>query len=271
MTPLAITTDYLTDRGDAAPYLRRIAAAGFTHVHWCHEWNTDFEYDPSMVAQIGRQLAECGLKLLDLHGSAGLTRRWFAPTEAERLDGVALVRNRLEMTARLGGQTVIMHAHPAFLDPLRRSLDALQPVAKQHGVRIAIENEAEFAMPRLLLREYPPEFLGLCYDAGHGNIADRHGLDELAAVTDRLIAVHLHDNDGTADQHQLPFTGTVDWPRLARLIAQSSYRQCISLEVVMRPPGRTDEAEFLARAFVAGGRLTEMIAAAGFDSAGDSR
>ena len=271
MTPLAITTDYVADHGDAAPYLRRIAAAGFSHVHWCHEWNTDFEYAPAAVAQIGRQLAECELKLLDLHGSAGQTRRWFAPVEAERLAGVALVRNRLAMTARLGGQTVIMHAHPAFLDPLRRSLDALQPVARQHGVRIAIENTPELATPRQLLCEYPPEFLGLCYDSGHGNLADRRGLDELATVTGRLIAVHLHDNNGTADQHHLPFTGTVDWPRLTRLIAQSSYRQCVSLEVVLRPPEHIAEVEFLARAVAAGQRLASLIVAAGFDTAGDSR
>ena len=271
MTALAITTDYLTDHGDAAPYLRRIAAAGFTHVHWCHEWNTDYEYGSAEIGSIQKCFTECGLQLLDLHGSAGKTRRWFAPDETERRAGVALVRNRIEMTARLGGQTVVMHAHPNLLDPLRRSLDELQPVARQYGVRIAIENEVRFSAPRQLLSEYPPEFLGLCYDSGHGNIADRRGLDELATLIDRLIALHLHDNDGTADQHKLPFTGTVDWPRLAQLIARSSYRQCVSLEVVMRNSGIIEEDVFLARAFAAGEQLIGLIAATPFDTSGDSR
>jgi len=257
---LSLTTDYLTDRGDPVPSLRRIAAAGFTHVHWCHEWNTDFKYGPAELDPIQKCITECGLKLLDLHGSAGNTHRWFAADEVARQAGVALVKNRIEMTARLGGQTVIMHAPARCLDPLRQSLDALQPVARQHGIRIAVENEDEFATLRQLLREYPPEFLGLCYDSGHGNIAGRQGLDNLAMLTDRLIALHLHDNDGTADQHKLPFTGTVDWPRLARLIAQSSYRQCVSLEAVMRQTGIVAESVFLARAFAAGERLAGLIA-----------
>ena len=39
---LSITSDYFQSAGDALPYLQRIAEAGFTHVHWCHEWATDY-------------------------------------------------------------------------------------------------------------------------------------------------------------------------------------------------------------------------------------
>ena len=41
---LSMTPDYVRSSGDPAPYLRRIADAGFSHVHWCHQWNTDFLY-----------------------------------------------------------------------------------------------------------------------------------------------------------------------------------------------------------------------------------
>ncbi|KKN76715.1 hypothetical protein LCGC14_0366860, partial [marine sediment metagenome] len=40
-------------------------------------------------------------------------------------------------------------------------------------------------------------------------------------------------NDGSGDQHNLPFSGTVDWPRLVRTIAESSYVKPLSLEVTM--------------------------------------
>ena len=119
----------------------------------------------------------------------------------------------------------------------------------------------KLATPRQLLSEDPAEYLGLCYDSGHGNIVGRQGLGDLEALTDRLIALHLHDNDGTGDQHKLMFTGTVDWPRLAKLIARSSYRQCVSSESVMRNSGITVEEEFLAQAFAAGNRFATMIAA----------
>jgi len=68
---LSMTTDYAQDRGCPLPYLVRIAAAGFAHVHWCHHWASDFLYARPEIAQIRRWLAELGLAVLDIHASAG--------------------------------------------------------------------------------------------------------------------------------------------------------------------------------------------------------
>lgn len=252
-----MTTDYAQSTGDPSPCLERIAAAGFSHVHWCHQWNTDFLYARGEVERIAAWLAADGLALLDLHGAAGPEKDWSAAEEARRQAGVELVRNRLEMAARLGGEVVILHA--GAWDALRRSLDELAPCAKGLGVRIALENTDNWSLIEAALGAYPPDYLGLCYDAGHGNI-DGAGLVKLAATKDRLISIHLHDNDGTADQHRLPFSGTIDWPRLTALLSSSAYKKCISLEVTMGQEGIAGEEEFLARAFAAGSRLAAMLA-----------
>jgi sugar phosphate isomerase/epimerase len=263
---LSMTTDYAESAGDPSPSLRRIAAAGFTHVHWCHHWNTDFLYAHSEVGQIFAWLADYGLSLLDLHGPVGPEKDWSSAEEYRRRAGVDLVRNRLEMTARLGGDVVIMHtgltagrpgAVPEW-DSLRRSLDELAPCGRSLGVRIAIEN-GEWPPIRALLDAYPPDFLGLCYDSGHGNV-DGVGLAELDRARDRLLSVHLHDNSGTADEHRLPFSGTVDWARLAAILSASAYRKCISIESNMSHEPTLGQEEFLAGAFAAGGRLAAMVA-----------
>ena len=256
---LSLTTDYANiDRGNPSPYLRRIADAGFTHIHWCHHWNTDFVYSRPEIAQIGRWLDEYALKLLDLHASVGPEKNWFSVNEWERQAGVELVRNRLEMTARLGGDAIVMHypSEPGN-EPVRRSLDELEGSARQHGVRIALEN-GSFDAVEPLLSEYAPDYVGLCYDCGHGNLVP-DGLDRLDRVKDRLLVVHLHDNDGASDQHNLMFSGTVDWPRLARILAYSAYDKPVSSESNMGRSGITDETEFLARAYDAGKRLDEMV------------
>lgn len=263
---LSMTTDYARSTGDPSPYLKRIAKAGFSHVHWCHQWNTDFLYADCEVARIAAWLKEYGLGLLDLHGSVGPEKNWAAVEEYQRLAGVELVGNRLEMAARLGGEVVIMHAgisaEPIMpgraWESLRRSLDELEPRARKLGVRIAIEN-GDWALIQTLLGEYAPDYLGLCYDAGHGNVSG-NGLMKLAATKDRLLSGHLHDNDGTADQHRLPFSGTVDWAGLAALLRSSAYTKCVSLESSMRHEGIAGEEEFLARAFAAGSRLASMVA-----------
>ena len=258
---LSITTDYARDTGDPEPYLRRIAVAGFTHVHWCHHWCTDFLYAAPEIRQISRWLKELRLGVLDLHASAGQEKNWASAREYERQAGVALVRNRLEMTARLGGDVIILHVPGGAPDDvLRRSLAALETASAKCGVRVALEN-GDFAVNRRLLGEYGPEFLGLCYDSGHGNLCQADGLAQLETLRDRLLAVHLHDNDGASDQHKLPFTGTIDWPRLTRILARSAYRKCISLETIIKNTGLSDETLFLGQAREAGLKLTAMVEA----------
>jgi sugar phosphate isomerase/epimerase len=266
---LAMTSDYFSSRGDPSPYLHSIAAAGFTHVHWCHEWNTDYLYSAQEITEIAGLLSSLNLRLLDLHASHGLERSWGALDEELRIAGVELVENRIIMAASLSSRVIILHVpeqppgsirRTRFWDALFRSLDELEPVAARHGVRIAIENMPgdDFSDIRRLFARYGPDFLGLCYDSGHGNIGGT-GLDHLEQHRDRLISVHLHDNDGVFDLHNLPFTGTVDWPKLAQNLRASSYRGCVSLESNMR--GLAVDADvFLADALTAATRLALLVA-----------
>jgi len=272
---LSLTSDYRKGTGNPEPYLRDIAATGFTQVHWCHQWNTDFLYSPCEVRQIARWFKQFGLALLDLHGSVGPEKCWFSLIEHERQAGVELVKNRIAMAARLGSDVVIMHAlrwqpetegNPERWPQLLRSLDALESYAHRQGVRLAIENMPgdDFAGLRRLFTAYGPDYLGLCYDSGHGNIGGE-GLAHLDTVKDRLISIHLHDNNGSGDQHQAPLDGTVDWPRLAGILAASSYAKCISMESNMGSYGEMEEETFLGRAYERGMAVAEMVTKANQD------
>ena len=289
MMLLSITTDYKLDQGDPQPFLRAIAEAGFSHIHWCHQWNTDFVYHPSEIDQIGQWLKAYGLQLADVHGSEGREKFWYSPLEYARLAGVELVKNRLDFAAQLGADAVVMHAYPPtkhpelarfngiIWDQLRKTLDALQPYAMERGVRIALENLIDFrgvdagAVTRaeaadnfdLILQvyaHYPPEFIGFCYDSGHA-ILGHSRMDRLAPLMSRLAVLHLHDNDGQGDLHRLTFDGVVDWDLAAELIAESPYTKPMSYEVSMRNAGIPEEKAFLAQAYTTGARFADMVAA----------
>jgi len=264
---LSVTTDYARSTGCPEEDLRRIAEAGFSHVHWCHQWNTDFLYGDAEIAQIDAWMKQFGLALTDLHASDGVEKRWVSPREYERLAGVELVANRIAMTARLGGDVIIMHLgkepednapRAVFWMQLWKSLDTLEPIARRHGVRIAVEN-GEFPAIRKVLDRYAANYVGLCYDCGHGNLID-DGLEQVDALRDRLISVHLHDNDGTGDQHNILFTGTIDWQRLAAILAASAYKKPVSMEVSMRNSPIKDETAFLAKTFETGTVFAGMVA-----------
>jgi sugar phosphate isomerase/epimerase len=267
----SIATDYQQGTGSPYPYLKAIAEAGFTHVHWCHQWCTDFLYSTSEIAQIKDWLQELGLGITDIHASAGQEKNWTSALEYERIAGVELVINRLEMAAQIGCDVAVLHiplepedepARFAYWDRIRRSFDALVPTIQATGVRIALENgfTPQSWIPITKVCDgYGPELVGFCYDSGHGNMSG-DGLDQLDEHSDRLIAVHLHDNDSTTDQHALPFMGTVDWTRLTRLIAASGYKKWVNLELSQQRSGYEDETAFLRDAFAIANRLNEAIA-----------
>jgi len=284
---LSITTDYQTGQGDPYPYLCAIAEAGFTHIHWCHQWNTDFIYHPSEIRQIGQWLRELGLQLADTHGSEGNEKFWYSPEEYARLAGVELVKNRIDFTAELGGDAVVMHAYPATVDPalapyndfifeqLCRSLDDLQPYALDRGIKIALENLIDFAGVRAgviqaqeasdnfdligqVYERYGPAYIGFCYDSGHA-ILGHSREDRLAPLMERLCVLHLNDNDMQGDLHLLPFAGAADWAGAATLIANSPYEKPMSYEVSMRNMGIDDEALYLQRAYRVGKEFAETV------------
>jgi len=122
----------------------------------------------------------------DLHATAGQEKNWGLQREYERLAWLELVRNRIAMASQLGSDVIIMHA-PFKSTPalFRKTIDELRQFAQEHHVRIAIENGDLNEIGRIL-SEYDPDYVCLCYDSGHGNMAG-DGLDHLERLKDRLI------------------------------------------------------------------------------------
>ena len=270
--------DFEVGVGNPEIHLKEIAEAGFSHVHWCHHWSGDFSYSESELAHIGKLLKKYNLILADVHGSEGKEKFWYSPQEYARLAGVELVKNRIDLCNRFGGDAVVMHAYPlrneAEWDQLRKTLDALMPFALERGVKIAIENLIDFwgvrfagvpikeagdnwGLIQRIFDQYPAEFIGLCYDSGHAHLGyDRSA--ELEKFLDRLLVLHLHGNDGTNDQHRNLFVNDLDWDNLAKMIAASVYEKPMSLEVIASELD-ADEASFLQTAFTTGNRFAEMV------------
>ncbi len=247
---IAINSDFLCSSGSPEPFLRLIAEAGFTHLHWCHQWNTDFIYTAPEIAAYREMLRKYGIKLLDIHGSSGIEKCWWSEVDYCRRAGVELVLNRIRMFCELEGEGTVMMHIPCFkigqeipavekthFEALKRSIDELLPSLEKYNVMIAVENmfDDSFETIALLMNEYPAEYIGITYDSGHGNINSARGADFMEKWKHRLQALHLNDNNGSGDQHQPPFYGTVDWEKAAKMIASSSYSdRPVSFELAVR-------------------------------------
>ena len=264
----AIATDYTKDSWNPEKTLRSISEAGFTHIHWCNHWCTDFLYNRSEIENIKKCMKNFELKLLDTHGSAGMEKCWFSVLEYQRQAGVELVKNRIDMTAELGGDAVVMHIPSGInyqntpvkmLNSLRKSLDDLEPYALNKNIRIAIENMPVDNLKTIkkLFEEYSQDFLGFCYDTGHGNMGRINGLKFLKELKERLICIHMHDNDGTGDQHLIPTKGTVDWKVFMKLLKESPYSKTLNAEVFNHD--EIDEQEFLKETLQSLQRLEKAL------------
>lgn len=106
-----------------------------------------------------------------------------------------------------------------------RFLESIAPLAKERNITICLENiytnignhiiegpccNARKAVERIdkMNEKYGAEVVGFCFDTGHANLIGIDFEDFIITLGNRLKVLHIHDNDGIGDLHQIPFTFT---------------------------------------------------------------
>lgn len=242
---------------------RLIREAGFGGVLlW---WDDSFGC-PDFRAQ-PEAARRAGLAVENIHAPfVGCNALW-----EDTLDGAAYEKRLLscvEDCHAYGIPAMVVHAsgggNPPPPGPLGLArMERIVGAAERLGVNVAVENLRKTAHPRYLLQRIGSPRLGFCYDSGHHHCRTP-GEDVLGEFGGRLMALHLHDNDGRLcgadeeDRHRLPFDGTTDWPAVMKKIAASGYKGSTALEVVKRDGGETGPEEFLQTAFGRAKKLEEL-------------
>ena len=90
--------------------------------------------------------------------------------------------------------------------------------AEKYDIRIAFENLNNIPNLALVLGSFHSKNVGYCYDSCH-HINYAPNDDLLKLYGNRLMALHLQDNGGKHNQHQLLFDGNIDWPVIMRKIS----------------------------------------------------
>ena len=145
---------------------------------------------------------------------------------------------------------------------------SLAPVAKQYGVRIAIENMWQrhpinqnivddiIADPAELARMYDtladPETFTVCLDIGHVALCGREPEDAVRTVGgERLGCLHVHDVDYRSDLHTLPGVSKINWQRVCEALAEVDYKGAFNLEADNFYLGFIPEQHAIAAKFMA--------------------
>lgn len=212
--------------------------------------------DPEARAEeIGALIAELGLRVPQVHFEVAAMGSLDA---AQRDADLTLCERHLALCARIGITCGVLHpvgGMPATLDEYRAveqaRIDSFARVcefAAPHGFRIAIENtydphgDETSAMGRRRFGSVIPDLLevidavgadnfGICLDTGHTNLQGIPMAEAVRQCGDRLIATHIDDNLGAADQHWEPMRGTVDWSAGLAALREIGYLGIFNLEI----------------------------------------
>ena len=222
------------------------------------------------VLRYREMIESAGITAWQVHSPWRYPPRDATPEDrAERLDSFC---KAIRGASYVGATHFVMHAIMPFgvnspKDPEKqRDINAefmrrLYEEAKAYGIRyIDIENLPFPAMPinntkqcfemaKRMNAETGDDVFKVCLDTGHANFCGENPAEMVRMLgKEYLGALHVHDNDGTADQHLRPGLGNINWDDFSNALEEIGFEGCMSLETsVPRDIPVGDERDRLER------------------------
>jgi sugar phosphate isomerase/epimerase len=229
--------------------LNDIAVAGFRAVElWCSRQHLGY-HRPERIKEVLRGLRDNGLEIASLHAPfyrsveearAGRFITLSSPELRVREAARAEIEMLLENLPVDGFIPLVLHTgltasgeDPRLEEYFLTGLEELLPSFSRAGLRVALENgpgrSSGCAKILDLVKRCSNKEVGICLDTGHSNITGSL-LEDLALCGDRLLSLHVHDNDGTGDQHSTPYRGNIPWDQFMAALRGMGYGGPFTME-----------------------------------------
>lgn len=211
-----------------------------------------------------------GVLVDSIHAPFGNRLDISSPDPDIRTAGIELTLRAIDACRMMGCSQLMIHLNDRFRKEelearimfIEKSITIIVDYANRYDVDLAVENLPSAQAATLfehILSVFPDDRLAVCLDTSHAHLS--HTLHDLMEhYGRRMTAVHISDNRGDHDDHQLPFEGTIDWEKFARHFARTGYAGTFLLEVEMRESAFQDAKEFLHQAYCRSQKLMNLIA-----------
>lgn len=249
------------DNKNTTPFetIEAIKNAGFKNVfiQWYNK-----EWECSQEEQL-KYIRELGLNVIFAHlGYQNINAIWEEGEIGDELTDRFI--NDIKICKENGIDMVIMHVTTKFVAPIynENGLNRIKKIvnyAKELGVKVAFENLKIKGYIDYIINNIDNDNVGICYDAGHcyAHFKDEFDWD---LFKNRIFAIHLHDNDGTDDQHLLPFDGNINWDNTVKKLKEANYNGPVTLEVCYREDYlNLDVEDFYKKAYELGNKILQMF------------
>jgi len=191
----------------------------------CEEWGMYLE------AQAGLPLDDSGLA------------RFTAEAQSAQAAGAKVMR-----TAMLSGRRYETFNTAAEFETFAakswKSLTLAEPIAKKHGLRLAVENHKDWLIPELLdmMRKISSEYVGICVDTGNSIALLEDPMTVIEAYAPFAITTHLKDMG--VDSYERGFllsevplgAGYLDLRKIMQIIEGANPKVQWNLEMITRDP-----------------------------------
>lgn len=190
-----------------------------------------------IFAEAEHRLPSIEARFMDLLPSYNLSYSVHAPisdiniaslNERIREDSVIEILTTAESAANLNINLITIHPGLTSMsvpymeeratEQAKKSLRSIDRISSEYGVTIAVENMPAFPFMLGHTAEEMKDLLeftnlGFCLDIGHANTTGE--TDSLIAeFRDRLVNVHIHDNNGEMDEHLTLGEGNIDFRKV---------------------------------------------------------
>lgn len=281
--PLTFYFDFERVSDAARPFImHEFKSCGAEHLVLTDALISRILQTPSLTETLMKEAEDAGLTFVDAHAPFGKFTDLICPLPEYREQLVLRQQLAIRIAAQMGVNTVTIHGGNDTLWPgltpeqghanIIAAMERILPTAEECGVTVCIENTWRYCvLPDALLdikEHFPTDTLGFCYDSGHANISAKasafpgssgweswnflgippqwedHALEKMLP---HIVNCHLHDNDGTRDQHRIPGCGNVDWKHETALLKKAPRLKNIQCEVI--PVRANDSIADICRKF----------------------
>jgi sugar phosphate isomerase/epimerase len=224
---------------------------------FCARQHLDYR-DKAQIGELGHWFRDSELKLHSLHSPMYNDEIWgrsgphavvtiTEPVKSQRLHMVDEIKRALEIAETIPFKYLIQHVGVGGeefdmrkFDAAFAALEELNLFARGRGVEILLENipnELSSAEKLVLFQELTHLGLNYVFDTGHAHMGA--GVEhEFLLMRDRIRSTHVHDNNGTDDNHLFPLVaegGTIDWKNTMQLLRSREEQYPLVLELKERP------------------------------------
>ncbi|MBO3763377.1 MAG: sugar phosphate isomerase/epimerase [Thermoproteota archaeon] len=204
--------------------------------------------------ELNEALASVDIKATQIHGPFGeIDYQLGSLNESVRAGAIKRIINWIKNINKTSIEVLVLHTNliqtdynlnsESFLHKIKEinliNFSEVVKSAQDFGVKIAIENRLEQtfgAFPNDLIElvdEINNDYVGICLDTGHANVNGIQPSKAVRMFEERLIATHVHDNNGKEDQHLLPLLGNIKWADFIAALNDIHY----NIPIIVETPG----------------------------------